>query len=279
MALSKNAPDMQIAAGSGSRAALITSEAGRDLIAAFEGIVLKAYPDPGTGGKPWTIGIGHTSSAGAPVVTKGMTITRAQAFEILGRDLEIFEASVRKYVKVPVSQQQFDAMVSLCFNIGGMAFAKSSIVRHINASRYLEAAASFDLWNKAASRVMAGLVRRRAAERTLFEAGTYIATANDDVAVGVVLRRGSKHPDAIRALQVDLMALGWLPPGSDDGDFGPRTEDAVERLQRERGLTVDGRVGPATRAGIAAALKAIGATVAVGMYPLPGQAIEETFAA
>lgn len=276
MALAK-----QIAAGGKGLAPFTTSEAGRNLIAAFEGVVLKAYPDPGTGGAPWTIGIGHTASAGKPVVTKGLTITRAQAFEILARDLNLFEATVRKYVKVPVSQAQFDAMVSLCFNIGGQAFAGSSVVRHLNANRPRDAAAAFELWNKAAGRVMAGLVRRREAERALFETGTSIVgiAANDDVAVGVVLRRGSKHPDAIRALQQDLIALGLLPAGQDDGDFGAKTEASVKQFQAAHSLTVDGRAGPATRSAIAAALKANGATVALGMYPLPGQAITETLAA
>ena len=281
MALSKSAVGMQPAAGGKGFAPLVTSLSGQNLVATFEGVVLAAYPDPGTGGKPWTIGVGHTSSAGAPVVTRDLKITRAQAFEILARDLQVFERVVRERVKALVSQQQFDALVSLCFNIGGTAFAGSSVVRHLNAGRYLEAAAAFELWNKAGGRVMSGLVRRRAAERALFEAGTYVAgdAANDDVAVGVVLRRGSKHPDAIRALQLDLIALGLLPDGEDDGDFGAETEKAVIGFQARGGLTQDGRVGPATRSAIAAALAAKGLRVAVGMYPLPGQKIVETLAA
>ncbi len=283
MALSKSAAGLQHASGGKGFKPLVTSEAGQKFLSVWEGVVLTAYADPGTGGKPWTIGIGHTSSAGAPVVVKGMTITRAQAFEILARDLQVFEAIVRERVKVLISQQQFDALVSLCFNIGGTAFAGSSVVRHLNAGRYLDAAAAFEMWNKAGGRVMSGLVRRREAERALFETDIYVAggAANDDVDVGTVLRRGSKHPDAIRALQLDLIALGWLPADrdADDGDFGPATEKAVIGFQTKAGLTADGRVGPATRSAIALALKAQGARVAVGMYPLPGQKIAETLAA
>ena len=255
---------------------LKTSPDGRQFLASFEGVVLRAYPDPGTGGAPWTIGVGHTSAAGKPVVVKGLTISRDTAFEILERDLGTFEAWVLKAVKRPLKQAQFDALVSLCFNIGPTNFTNSSVVRHINGNRWLDAGASFAAWNKAAGKVMSGLVRRRAAERTLFETGQYgLAFASDgDEAVGAVLVRGSTFPDAIRALQVDLMRLKWLPLDEDDGDFGEKTEKAVKAFQADAGLAVDGRVGPATRAAMAAALKKAGAAPQVAMYPLAGQAVD-----
>lgn len=261
---------------------LKTSEAGKQFLAGFEGVVLKAYPDPGTGGKPWTIGIGHTAAAGAPVVSKGMTITRAQAFEILARDLAVFEAYVIRLIKLPLTQAQFDAMVSLCFNIGPANFTNSSVVRLFNAGKRLDAAAAFKLWNKAAGKVMTGLVRRRAAERTMFETGHYGITiaANDDEAVGVVLVAGSAHPEAVRALQADLMSLGFLPTTPEpDGDFGPATDAAVRRFQQGHALTVDGRAGPATRSAMAAALIKAKRPIAVAMYPLPGQALDVPLAA
>lgn len=144
------------------------SAAGRKAIAGHEGVRLKAYPDPATGGEPWTIGIGHTSAAGPPKVTKGMTITAAECDEILSWDLATFEAAVSKAVTAPVNQYQFDALVSLAFNIGAGAFAKSTLVKKLNARDYGGAADQFLVWNKAAGKVMKGLVTRREAERALF---------------------------------------------------------------------------------------------------------------
>src|SRR3569833_1225587 len=95
-----------------------TSAAGLAFIAAHEGVALKAYPDSGTGGAPWTIGIGHTGAAGPPIVVRGLTITRERAFEILAADLARFEAAVLAAVPHPLEPHEFDALVSLCFNIG-----------------------------------------------------------------------------------------------------------------------------------------------------------------
>ncbi|MCO5092680.1 lysozyme [Bosea sp. (in: a-proteobacteria)] len=144
------------------------SAAGRKAIASHEGVRLVAYPDPATGGEPWTIGVGHTSAAGPPKVAKGMTITAAECDEILSRDLATFEVAVSKAVTAPLNQNQFDALVSLAFNIGAGAFAKSTLVKKLNARDYAGAADQFSVWNKAAGKVMKGLVTRRAAERALF---------------------------------------------------------------------------------------------------------------
>lgn len=145
-----------------------TSQAGIDLICAFEGFRAKAYPDPATGGEPWTVGYGHTSAAGGLQVAKGLTITEKQGREILAMDLLKFEAAVAKLLKRIPSQNQFDAMVSLAFNIGPANFAKSSVLKWFNAGVFDLAADAFLKWNKAAGRVMAGLTRRRKAERDLF---------------------------------------------------------------------------------------------------------------
>lgn len=145
-----------------------TNKAGIDLIKSFEGCRLKAYPDPATGGEPWTIGVGHTSAAGPPAVRRGLTITDQEATDILKADLAKFEAAVSKTLTKMPTPNQFAAMVSLCFNIGPGAFAKSSVVRKFNAGDTAGAAKSFLLWNRAAGKVMAGLTRRREAERKLF---------------------------------------------------------------------------------------------------------------
>ena len=144
------------------------SAAGRKAIAAHEGVRLKAYPDPATGGEPWTIGCGHTSAAGAPKVTKGMTITAEECDEILSRDLAVFERAVESAVKVQLNQNQFDALVSFTFNVGAGNLQESTLLRKLNAKDYRGAADQFGVWNKAAGKVMKGLTSRRADERALF---------------------------------------------------------------------------------------------------------------
>jgi len=142
-----------------------TSSHGIKLIKRFEGCELEAYKDlVGV----WTIGYGHTSMAGPPKVEPGMKITQAEAEDILVRDLVKYETGVSKALtKVPM-QNQFDAMISLCYNIGVAGFSKSSIVRHFNAGNVELAANSFLLWKKAGGKVVQGLVNRRTAERELF---------------------------------------------------------------------------------------------------------------
>jgi GH24 family phage-related lysozyme (muramidase) len=152
--------------GTPSQSGLMTvSPAGRKAIRQHEGEVLTAYLDSvGV----LTIGVGHTSAAGPPTVTKGMTITAAQSDEILSRDLKTFEKGVRAAVKVKLSQNEFDALVSLAFNIGVGAFSKSTLVRKLNAGDRAGAAEQFLVWNKAGGRVLKGLSNRRADERKLF---------------------------------------------------------------------------------------------------------------
>jgi len=142
-----------------------TSEKGRKLIKDFEGVVLKVYPDPATGGEPWTAGVGHTG----PDVKPGMKVTQEMADAWLTADLAKFEAVVSKAAPI-ATQHQFDAMVSLCFNIGPGNFLKSTLLKKHNAGLYGAAADQFAVWNRAASKVMAGLTRRRTAEANLYRA-------------------------------------------------------------------------------------------------------------
>lgn len=140
-----------------------------------EGVELKAYPDPATNGEPYTIGVGHTSMAGPPKVTKGMTITEHEAEEILTRDLVKYEKAVEDHAGPEFSQNQFDAMVSFCFNIGPGNFKSSSVARHHKARNYHAAAESFLKWNKAAGKVMKGLTDRRKLEKELYEKADKVA--------------------------------------------------------------------------------------------------------
>lgn len=140
-----------------------TSSNGREQIAAHEGLRLVAYPDPGTGGEPWTIGVGHTGG-----VKPGQRITHEQALQFLAEDLWIAEAAVSSKVTAPLTQNQFDALVSLVFNIGAGAFGGSTLLRLLNLRDYAGAAAQFLRWNKAGGREMPGLTRRRADERDRF---------------------------------------------------------------------------------------------------------------
>jgi len=140
-----------------------TGVKGRELIKSFESLQLKAYPDPATGGKPWTIGWGHTKG-----VKPGDQITQVQAETFLAEDLSVFEAAVSAAIKRPMTQNQFDAMVSLAFNIGGANFASSTLVKKFNAGDVQGAADQFPRWKNADGKEMKGLVRRRAAERELF---------------------------------------------------------------------------------------------------------------
>jgi lysozyme len=145
-----------------------TNAAGLSLIRQAEGLRLRAYPDPGTGGKPWTIGIGTTVYPSGRPVQRGDTCTAQQADAYLAHDLQVFERAVAEMVRVPLTGNQFAALVSLAYNIGAQALRGSTLLRLLNAGDYAGAANQFPRWNRAAGRVLAGLTRRRAAERDLF---------------------------------------------------------------------------------------------------------------
>lgn len=143
---------------------------GRSLIERFEGLVLYAYDDRDPGHRPikpgdrvlgvLTIGYGHT---GADVVP-GMTITKDQADTLLDNDLDRFEADVTTAVNMPLSQPQFNALVSLCYNIGIGNFNSSTLLKVLNDGRYDAVPAQFMRWVHDGDQVLAGLTARRAAE-------------------------------------------------------------------------------------------------------------------
>lgn len=142
-----------------------TSDRGLALIKVSEGLEVEAYPDPGNRitGDPWTIGYGHTRN-----VRRGDTCDEAQATAWLREDLQAAEGAVRYLVDVPLSQGQFDALVSFVFNCGASAFGNSTLLRLLNGGDAAGASEQFKRWNRGADGPLPGLVVRRAAERDLF---------------------------------------------------------------------------------------------------------------
>jgi len=141
-----------------------TSTNGIEIIKAHEGLRLMAYPDPGTGGEPWTIGYGHTGN-----VRPGIAISEEQAEDLLREDLMKFEAAVEELLPIPLAQSEFDALVSFAFNVGAHALQTSTLRKRLMAGEprcqvYQE---ELKRWNKGGSGVMPGLVRRRQEEADL----------------------------------------------------------------------------------------------------------------
>jgi len=133
---------------------------GLRLLKAFEGLRLRAYQDSvGV----WTIGYGTTSG-----VRPGMVITEAQAEDLLKRDLNRFERAVNDLVTVPLTDDQFSALVTFAYNVGEGALADSTLLRLLNQGDYRGAADQLLRWDKAGGQALAGLTRRRRAERALF---------------------------------------------------------------------------------------------------------------
>ena len=144
-----------------------TSIKGISLIAEFEGFSSKPYLCPA---KVATIGFGSTRWAdGRAVSMQDEPITKDEAKELLAATLVSFEQAVNKAVTIDLKQHQFDALVCLCYNIGGGNFRASTLVKLLNNGQSeLEVAAQFLRWNKAGGKPLAGLSRRREAERDLF---------------------------------------------------------------------------------------------------------------
>lgn len=139
------------------------NDAGLALIKHAEGCELEAYPDPGTGGAPWTVGYGHTG----PGVQKNLVITQAEADAYLVADLAKFCAAVEHYAPV-CTDNQFAALVSFAFNEGASKLATSTLLHLHNAGDYQGAQKQFQLWTYASGHKLPGLIARRAAEAALY---------------------------------------------------------------------------------------------------------------
>ena len=140
------------------------NDAGVRLVQEFEGCKLEAYPDPGTGGEPWTIGWGSTG----PDIGPGTVWTQEEADARFLDDLTKFGDGVDRLVRVPLTDNQFAALVSFAYNVGLGALRDSTLLRKLNAGDYLGAADQLPRWARAGGRIMPGLSRRRLAERALF---------------------------------------------------------------------------------------------------------------
>jgi lysozyme len=144
--------------------------AGIALIQRFEGCaqvhrdgLVEAYPDPGTGGDPWTIGWGATG----PGIARGTVWTRQECDARLEADLVRYADEVSAALgEAPTTQPQFDALVSFHYNTG--AIARATLTRKHVAGDFAGAAREFARWNRAGGRVLKGLSRRRAAEAELY---------------------------------------------------------------------------------------------------------------
>ncbi len=134
------------------------------IVKKWEGCKLEAYPDPATGGAPWTIGYGATG----PGIARGLKWSQKQAEDRLALDLDRFMAGVKSVLRHKVNDRQLAAMTSLAYNIGVGAFKGSTLLRKFNAGDIEGAANEFPRWNKANGKVMRGLTNRRLDEQKLF---------------------------------------------------------------------------------------------------------------
>ena len=139
----------------------IYSDAGIALTKGFEGLRLIAYRDCAG---VLTVGYGHTG----PDVVEGMVIDEADAEALLRKDMQEAVDCVNRAVTAAITQNQFDALVDFCFNVGCGALLSSTLLRKVNAGDSAEAATQFALWVHAGGEVVAGLVRRRKEEAALF---------------------------------------------------------------------------------------------------------------
>ena len=207
------------------------SRKGAGFIAHFEGIYTHAYNDP-VG--HCTIGVGHLLHHGPCTGReKPSSLTRGQAIELLRKDALGAAAAVDRHVTVPLTQAQYDALISFVFNVGEGAFAASTLLRRLNRGDYAAVPRELTRWTKAGSppRPLPGLVRRRTAEGELFSGGDYApgpAASYLDDRNGRVPNGGP--PVSVADVQQALGALGW--PLKVDDVAGPKTREAIGDFQR-----------------------------------------------
>lgn len=217
------------------------SEKALAMIESFEGCLLKASNKlDGV----WTIGYGQTGRYYGKKVRKGMTTTKALAHAWLrDHSIKTYEDAVSAAVKVPLNQNQFDALVSFTYNVGIGALKQSTALRLLNQGDYTGAADALTMWTKCNGKVLAGLVRRRKEERALFLTPVAQTKPTDTN----LLRKGDTGSE-VKLLQHRLVLIGNQL--TEDGIWGIKTDTAVRNYQYKAGLTVDGIVGPKTQAAL-----------------------------
>lgn len=201
---------------------LTISKKGLNIIKKYEGCRLTAYKCPAG---VWTIGYGHTAG-----VTEGMKITHAQADAFLKADCKSAEKAVNSYYNTyRWNQNQFDALVSFTFNCGS---ANLKTLLKSGKRTISEISKAITLYDKANGKVLAGLTKRRAEEKALFN------TVIEEVYDMPTLKKGSTG----KAVKIWQIILGVIV----DGDFGEKTAEATRAFQRKHNLVVDTVVGPKT---------------------------------
>lgn len=227
-----------------------TNQEGLKLIKAFEGlhrlkqgpqgVYVEAYLDPVN---VWTIGWGCTEG-----VYEGMTISVAQAEEMLQKELGKFETAVANAVTVQINDNQFSALVCFSYNVGARALFESTLLKLLNQGKFQEAADQLLRWDKAGGQSLLGLSRRRRAERALFLSQPweeFLTWEPERVLRVAELGQPLLQGNDVRQVQEALINAGFQLKV--DGFFGEETDKAVRQFQQQKGLTVDGIVGADTR--------------------------------
>ncbi|MGU3575630.1 lysozyme [Brucellaceae bacterium C25G] len=185
--------------------------AGLSLIQQWEGLKLTAYKDVAG---IWTIGYGHTSTAGAPQVKQGMQITKTEASRILRSDLAKFEKRVSDLVKVPLSDNQYAVLVSFDFNTG--ALHKSTLLKKLNKGDYNAVPAELAKWVNAGGKRVQGLVNRRAAEAGLWAKGEFVSS--------------NTVTASTKTDKTDVVAIGGAGAAGVGGSIGPIIPDITQAI-------------------------------------------------
>lgn len=170
MEVSKRVLALLLAVALGAGGATYLSHDGASQIASHEGYRLVAYPDPATGGEPWTICRGHTGG-----VRPGQRATHEQCDRWFAEDLHRAERGVQRHVRVPMKQGEYDAAVSFVFNVGEGNFRTSTLLRKLNAGDRAGSCNQYPRWVYANKMKMQGLVVRRYEEQHLcHRSGPYV---------------------------------------------------------------------------------------------------------